>query len=349
MYVAILMAAGLLPPIFYTLFGWINGAYAEGRGEDWSMAILDSVISIFYTLVIGLTVIRYLEWLRVRLPWERGIARRLLADLLGTNLIAGLVMFGLASLVHAWVYPLTGGHPRHSPYHYPSVLNLVLVSLMMNNLLAVLFEGMIIFKDLQEAKFKAEKLEREKLASQLEILKNQLKPHFLFNSLNVLSALVHTDPDKSEAFIAAFSQVYRYVLDTYTQPLVPLDRELDFIRTYLFLQKIRFEGAFQVRLDEEPPPRDAFLPPLSLQLALENAFKHNTLSEAQPLRIDIRLAPEEVVLRNRYQPLSTPPESSGIGQENLRQRYRLLGAAAPRFGLEGDEYVAHLPLIIDSE
>ena len=349
MYVAILMAAGLLPPIFFTLFGWINGVYADTEGQDWLMVLLDIGISIFYTVVIGLTVIRYLEWLRVRLPWEAGIARRLLATFLGTNLIAGLVMLGLASLVHTWVYPCTGDHPQHSPYHYPSVLNLVLVSLMMNNLLAVLFEGMIIFRDLQEAKFLAEKLEREKLASQLELLQNQLKPHFLFNSLNVLSALVHTDPDKSEAFIAAFSQVYRYVLDTYTQPLVPLSRELGFIRTYLFLQKIRFEDAFHLTLDESQAPPDAYLPPLSLQLALENAFKHNTLSAAHPLLIELRVQPTAVEVRNRYQPPASPAETSGLGQENLRQRYHLLGVAGPTFGREGEAYVACLPLIIDPE
>ncbi len=348
-YLAVLAGAGLLPPLFITLFGWVNGRYAGGYAPEWSHLALDVLTSIFFSVCIGLVVARFVEWLREVLPWNRRGLLRLLAEGLGSNLIAALVM-----AVLAWgVFELKFMDQASSLHELRprAILNNVLIALLMNNLLVALFEGMIIFRDLQKAEVRAERLEREKLESQLEILKNQLKPHFLFNSLNVLSSLVHSDAARSEAFIAAFSQVYRYVLDSYQQPLVPLARELSFVRAYLFLQGIRFGEAMQVQWDETAlGAGGGYLPPLSLQLLLENAFKHNELSVQQPLRLSLTREGDTLALHNTYRPRSSGSPSPGLGQANLLQRYRLLGAEAmPTFAQREDEYRATLPLITDDD
>ncbi len=347
MYVLILATAGLLPPIFFTLFGWANGMYEHAHSNAWVGGVADTVISIFYTVLIGLPVIRYIEWLRVKMPWEKGVARRLLVEIGGSSILAGTIMLVLAWLVHLLVYPYLKGYSSHAELMFPSIVNGVLVALIMNGLLAMAFEGMVFFKDLQEAKFKAERLERERLQSQLEILKNQLKPHFLFNSLNVLSSLIHLDVDKSEEFIAQFSRVYRYVLDTYQQSLVAVERELGFIRSYLFLQEIRFGKGLVLTISDEELPADAFLPPMSLQLVLENAFKHNELSEEVPLNIEVIVNAHEVLIRNGFLPRKVGQVSTGIGQENLRLRYRLMEHTEPTFRQVENWYEARLPLIFD--
>lgn len=346
LFLAILVVGGLLPPLFIGLFGMVNGLYRGPRSPDWTLIALDTLISIGFTVIIGTAVVRYVEWLRAVMPWREGGAKRFLVEVLGSNLLAATVMAILATLVALAKMPELP-HSLHGSFSQ-AILNNVLIALLMNSLLLGLFEGMIFFRDLQETKVRAERLEREKLQSQLEILKNQLKPHFLFNSLNVLSSLVHADAQKSEEFIAEFARVYRYVLDTYQQSLVSLERELAFMESYLFLQKIRFGDALQFTQTDRAPDRPAaYLPPMSLQLLLENAFKHNQLSTEHPLHIELILERDHLQLRNAYQPRTITTPSSGIGQENLRQRYRLMQAPAPTFEQQPDAYFATLPLIFE--
>ncbi|MEM9987800.1 MAG: histidine kinase, partial [Bacteroidota bacterium] len=169
----------------------------------------------------------------------------------------------------------------------------------------------------------------------------------LFNSLNVLSSLIHRDLDQSETFITEFSRIYRYVLETHQQSLVPLDRELSFVQSYLFLQKIRFGEALVIEMkdDFEQTENPKLLPPLSLQLVLENAIKHNVSSPEHPLAISIEVRSDQVRVKNAYQPRPNGAASTGMGQDNLRQRYRLLEAPEPTFYRQEQSYWAILPLV----
>ncbi|MCF0073551.1 sensor histidine kinase [Dyadobacter sp. CY261] len=191
----------------------------------------------------------------------------------------------------------------------------------------------------------AEQLKAERFASQYQSLKDQLNPHFLFNSLNVLSNLVYENPDTSAKFIRQLSRIYRYVLDVQQEELVPLEKEMEFAENYLALQKIRFEEGLVYHIHVGENVRGS-LPPLSLQLLLENAIKHNVASKQQPLVIEIRLVGDELIVENNLQPRSSlPEESAGVGLANVSKRYELLSDKKIAVLNNGNTFTVKLPIL----
>ena len=168
-----------------------------------------------------------------------------------------------------------------------------------------------------------EALKRENLSSRYETLKNQVNPHFLFNSLNVLSSLVYKDQDLAAKFIKQMSKVYRYVLDTKENEVVNLSTELDALHSYIFLLKIRFEENLKVNINL-PDDDSIMMVPLSLQMLVENAIKHNIVSKAKPLTIDIYEEGDRIIVQNNLQVKSDVLDSSGIGLPNITARYQYL-------------------------
>ncbi|TLU95010.1 histidine kinase [Dyadobacter sediminis] len=197
----------------------------------------------------------------------------------------------------------------------------------------------------RKAAIEAEQLKTERFARQYQSLKDQLNPHFLFNSLNVLSNLVYENPDTAAKFVHKLSRIYRYVLDVQHEELVSLEKELEFAADYLSLQKIRFEDnlQYEIRMDQN---MSGNLPPLSLQLLLENAIKHNIASTENPLRITIFMENQELIVENNLQPKSSMPENSaGIGLMNIVKRYELLSNQAISIQDTGGSFVVKLPLL----
>lgn len=191
----------------------------------------------------------------------------------------------------------------------------------------------------------AEQLKSEKFASQYQSLKDQLNPHFLFNSLNVLSNLVYESADRSAEFIQQLSKIYRYVLEIQQEELVSLEKELSFATHYLSLQKIRFENNLEYFMDIGQV-KGKYLPPLSLQLLLENAIKHNIASQEKPLRIVIEQSGDKLIVRNILQPkLTRDSNDDGIGLSNIKKRYDLLSDQVPKITETENEFIVELPLL----
>lgn len=200
-------------------------------------------------------------------------------------------------------------------------------------------------KELTEANTQLLKVQKENLQSQFEVLKSQINPHFMFNSLNVLSGLMSKDIGKAQQFIDEFSHIYRYVLETLEQPVVTLEKELDFMRSYLFLQQIRHGNDLSWSVKIPSALLKWVLPPLSLQVVLENAIKHNIVNESKPLKIDIFSEETSLIVRNNIQPKISAVASTGLGLKNLVKRYGLISKFEPVFFVETGYYVAKLPLI----
>lgn len=197
----------------------------------------------------------------------------------------------------------------------------------------------------RKAAIEAEQLKTEQYAQQYQSLKDQLNPHFLFNSLNVLSNLVYDNPDTAAGFIRQLSKIYRYVLDVQHEEIVSMWQELEFAENYLALQKIRFEEGLQynIRIDKNT---SGYLPPLSLQLLLENAIKHNEASRAKPLYVDITLDGSSLIVKNNLQPKkSVSEESTGIGLTNIEKRYALLSAENMSIRGTNGYFEVRLPLL----
>lgn len=202
--------------------------------------------------------------------------------------------------------------------------------------------------ELTEANTKLIQLQKENLQSQFEVLKQQVNPHFLFNSLNVLTSLIKVEPDLAETFTEKLSKVYRYVLENKEKDLVTLNTELDFMKAYVFLIDIRFMGKVFVNLniDENKYKNDWMILPMALQLLIENAIKHNTFSKKNPLIIDLSIDENNyLVVKNNTQTRETQIQSTGVGLANITNRYILISDKKPEFDKSDSEFVARIPLI----
>lgn len=199
--------------------------------------------------------------------------------------------------------------------------------------------------NLTEAKTQLIRLQKEKLQSQFEVLRQQVNPHFLFNSLNVLTSLIKLEPDLAEKFTEHLSKVYRYVLENKDNDLVDLKTELDFLDAYLFLLNIRFTDKIAVNIDIPQEKTDLFILPLALQLLIENAIKHNTMSKKAPLNIRIFIDENNFLnVINNLQERESYIVSTGVGLKNIEHRYVLLELPAPDFIKTEDSFIAKIPL-----
>jgi LytS/YehU family sensor histidine kinase len=202
-----------------------------------------------------------------------------------------------------------------------------------------------IEKQKKELENYTEQLEKENILAQYEALKNQVNPHFLFNSLNALGSLIKKDPLEAYKFTKEFSKIYRVVLELKEHSLIHLSEELDFIKSYLFLQKIRFGDNLSVEINIPSQYLDHYIPPFSLQLVIENAIKHNIISEEHPLRIELYYENDRLVVRNNLQIRNNFHGSTGVGSKNMELRYKLAGSAEPQFYTDAEHYYVRLPLL----
>jgi LytS/YehU family sensor histidine kinase len=198
---------------------------------------------------------------------------------------------------------------------------------------------------LTEANTQLISVQKENLQSQLEVLRQQVNPHFLFNSLNVLTSLIKLEPDLAEKFTEHLSKVYRYVLENKDNDLVSLNTELDFLEAYLFLLNIRFMDKIRVEFDISIDKNGYLILPLALQLIIENAIKHNSMSKKNPLIIQM-FVDEHLMLNiiNNLQERESHMVSTGVGLKNIAHRYELLELPAPEFYKTEAMFVAKIPL-----
>ena len=167
-------------------------------------------------------------------------------------------------------------------------------------------------------------IQKELMQAKFESLKNQINPHFLFNNLSVLTSLIHKDPDLASDFVSQFSKMYRYILDNKQNQMVTLEKEFDFLDTYLFLLKTRHENSIAVNIKVDFDKTMLYVPTLSLQMLIENAVKHNSFSPEFPLEISIYNEGEDyLVVHNRVKSKTSAVSSTKIGLENIRKRYDL--------------------------
>jgi LytS/YehU family sensor histidine kinase len=163
--------------------------------------------------------------------------------------------------------------------------------------------------------------------------------------LNVLSTLIKHDAEKAQVFVDEFSSVYRYTLDVIEKPVVELREEIKFAKSFLYLQKIRFNNAVDMEINVDASKLNHLVPPLAIQTLFENAFKHNKASVDNPLKINIYNEDDVLIVINNLQPKIKGDDLKGVGLNNLRKRYELLGEKLPQFSVTEKEYIAKIPLI----
>lgn len=296
---------------------------------------------LFFFVCIGLSFLAFLvvRWLNKIMPWDRNPFNRFIAE-------SGMVLAVVLALttVAAAGYRLMINDPTNDN-DFAFEIHALIMFFISVYMVFVFHEFIWLSKDNHTLKLRSETLLKQNYLAKYETLKNQINPHFLFNSLNVLSSLVYIDQRKADQFIKKFSDVFRYVLELNQEKLVPLKQELHVLDAYLFLQKIRYGSQLCVHQNISADLLDLCVPPLTLQLAVENALKHNTISKDTAFDIWIEAEENELVIVNTYHFKNSSHESTGLGQKNLLEKYRLLGSRLPRFYLEDGHYIVRLPLL----
>ncbi len=196
--------------------------------------------------------------------------------------------------------------------------------LLVITIISLFFHLVYFYKALQEKKVKEQKIIAGTASAKFDALKNQLDPHFLFNSLNVLASLIDENPDQAQRFTTSLSKVYRYVLEQKDKDLVSLQEELKFANTYMKLLKMRFENSIYFEVPTELSNEEAKVVPLSLQLLLENTIKHNIVSENKPLRINIYEVDGYLIVENNFQKKEVLGTRKGVGLQNIVNRYHVV-------------------------
>ncbi|MBK5280160.1 MAG: histidine kinase [Bacteroidia bacterium] len=292
-----------------------------------------SLFSTLMWMIMWIGNDRLTHVISLRISWVDHPIKRLVVGVISTVIFTILVAIGL---LKSWEYSWN--------IKFGSYNEFVIISLIITFLISLFLHGREFLLQWKRSAVEAEKYQKESIMAQYNSLKSQVNPHFLFNSLNALTNLVYEDQDKAAKFIKQLSEVYRYVLDTQSKEVVPLKEELEFLDSYLFLQKIRFGD--NLNIEVELTKTQSMLAPLALQLLIENAIKHNIVSSDDPLTIRLTEQGKFIVVENSLQRKTTIGEpSQGIGLENIRNRYKFLSPLPVEVNETDGKFIVKLPLI----
>lgn len=209
------------------------------------------------------------------------------------------------------------------------------------------FNGIIFYyRQWKENLLHTERLMRENTEAKYEALRNQIDPHFFFNSLSVLTNLVYKDPDIAADYITQLAKTYRYILDKKFENMVPLETELNFLESYLFLINIRHQDSININIElDEETCNHCLIPPAALQMLFENAIKHTRFSSAEPLSISLKRENNWLIVTNNLRKKQHTEPSSGIGLENIRKRYELIDDNYIIIKEDSDTFTIKIPVI----
>ncbi|MFN8242883.1 MAG: histidine kinase [Ferruginibacter sp.] len=280
-------------------------------------------------------------WSRTRYPQFKDVRKRLMLQsvsmlmftLLGNNLLGYLFDDVLFSI------------PGHSHFDTDILIKSNSAAIFCTIMIIGIYESIYFMNELRTSVEEKEKLKRESLTAQLSALKTQVNPHFLFNNLNTLSALIPDDPDQAVEFVQQLSKVYRHILEVQDEQSIPVKDELDVLKAYGFLLKTRFGKNIEINIAVPEERLKQQVVPLSLQLLMENAIKHNIVSSEKPLRINVFAENGHIVVSNNLQVKNQQIESTGIGLANIRNRYKLLSDKEVIVAESGESFTVSIPLL----
>ena len=272
-----------------------------------------------YTFVLTCVNSLYFDYFSKKVGWE-GASLQTVFGAAGGSIVLTLMGFFFCRIIDKTLI----NDMSIEEFLSNESLKFYISPLLFTTIISMFFHLIYFYKALQEKKVKEQKIIAGTASAKFDALKNQLDPHFLFNSLNVLAALIDENPQQAQRFTTALSKVYRYVLEQKDKDLVSLAEELNFARTYMKLLKMRFEDSIYFELPETISSEEAKVVPLSLQLLLENTIKHNIVSESKPLRIKIVEADGYLVVENNYQKKEVLGNRKGVGLDNIVDRYQIV-------------------------
>ena len=308
--------------------------------ENFNEFLVVFILYQLYAFVLGYSNMYYFDYLEQR-KWKKGDRyKRILIGVFGSVIITLIGLFILRTFTETMINGRSFSqfirNESFSNYQFGLWITLTIVAG---------FHFVYFYNRYQQNKIKEQKVIAGTASAKFDALKNQLDPHFLFNSLNVLSSLIEENPENAQKFTTALSKVYRYVLEQKNKELVTVDEELEFAKTYMSLLKMRFEDSIIFDIPDKSINPESKVVPLSLQLLLENAVKHNMVTSSKPLNIKIYENNGDLVVENNLQPKQIVKKSSGVGLENIKQRYQLLSSKSVYINQQANSFAVSIPML----
>lgn len=287
----------------------------DSYGEGFRLFMISYVwaVAICVTQWLGNSYIYGL--LDKRYSWQEHLLKRAIFGSLAIIAYSALAYLVVQVIMFRLVY---GALPDNPIYW---VLRTSYIAIFISFIVSLIFVAVGFFENWKKSLLEAERFKAEMLMYKYEALQNQINPHFLFNSFNVLSDLVFEDQEKAVDFIKQLSHLFRYVLESRDKELVPIKEELEFIEAYSYLLQTRFEDKLSIHLDFEAREEEMVVP-MTLQLLIENCVKHNEISASKPLKIEIVRKGDTLVVENNLQLKAVGGDSKKTGLSNIRQQYR---------------------------
>lgn len=309
---------------------------AKPEQYNWYM---DFLTSISITILVWEGNLRIDSFMDKHFPWETKPGKRILVHLPSGILFSGFIIY--LSMLAFNTYVCQFPESTKNRFMVVSIIIGVLVSII---ILSIEISSQF-FSKWKRSLVEIEKYKAESLQAQLQNLKDQINPHFLFNNMSVLSSLVYKDQDKAVDFINQLSKVYRYLLDSRSSELVTLHDDLIFIQSYTYLLQIRFDKNLIFNFDIPKEKENALLPPMALQILIENAIKHNEVSTELPLTISVRVKEDRLEVSNNLQLRSVTEHSSKTGIKNIEDRYRFFTKEEVKIVENKQSFTVSLPLL----
>ncbi|MEM1260700.1 MAG: histidine kinase [Bacteroidota bacterium] len=316
------------------VFGFIN----FGQSQEFIQLLLSGCLGV---LVIY-TFFYSNPFLNRLLDWKRYTGIRMLLGIVW-NTISSFVLIWLG----VWIYSyMTKGTSILNTFNLEQNLKLGILLFCSTVIYNIFYFAFYSYNQYAIIQLSELKRERKQAELQLATLKSQLSPHFLFNGINSLSVLFHYNTQKAEIFIRSMAKSYQYTLDNCRRSLISIKDELDFVESYAFLLSTRFGDAFTLKVELNDYHLGSKIPPLTLQLLVENAIKHNTVSAAHPMEVYISGDGDYLVVSNKKVDKKQTPLSTGIGLRNIMGRYNMLSKLKMKVE-DGDRFTVTLPLLKD--
>ena len=321
---------------------FLIGTYLQNKFqfENLNDLLISFAFYQLYAFVLGYSNMFFFDCME-RQNWKpTDYIKRILLGITGSTVLTLIGLFFLRAVTHVFYFGNSFSYflanQQWQNYQFGFLVTLVIV---------IGFHVVFFYNRYQQNRIKEQKVIAGTASAKFDALKNQLDPHFLFNSLNVLSSLIEENPVNAQKFTTALSKVYRYVLEQKNKELVTVNEELKFAKTYMSLLKMRFEDSIVFTMPETAQNPESRVVPLSLQLLLENAVKHNMVTSSKPLNIKIHESQGYLVVENNLQPKQIVKRSTGVGLNNIKQRYQLLTNKKININQQASSFAVSIPML----
>ncbi|MBC8033473.1 MAG: histidine kinase [Chitinophagaceae bacterium] len=342
-------ALSVLLYMVFTLINPMTDFFKEYENYTLTNYFAEIISVVFFAAVSIESGIIVSKILNQYMPWDVSPRRRMIVQLVLQVIIFAIfivLLLMLANRYYGNFYSFAINLELSSEeYDNLIVRQAVILGIFVSILITTIFTGEYFFNHWVHARLEVVMQKSLVVQAQLEALKTQIDPHFLFNNFSTLTAIIEEDPALAVNYVQMLANVYRYMLANQKEQLASVESEIDFIRAYLFLYTMRYGNALKVEIDICDIYLSKRIPPMSLQLLMENAMKHNELSGAHPLNIVIKATENHLSVKNNLQPKRVKEPGLDMGLKNISERYRLLSAPVPEVSNANGSFEVKIPLL----